>query len=161
MLLALQYTPLCYVCLKDTFYSQVLHGLLKSMKLAVTILFSEPGGTQKPDQYRSKSGRPLLQVVETCRSVVFVPNVVDAEKDFDVENPSGKLIVSEWRRRNGILDDNHSAPMNVEVDLPREAGFVSDASLLLAEKILAKVGHTGKFNRIGNNAKGTFMNANP
>ena len=39
--------------------------------------------------------------------------------------------------------------MNVEVDLPRESGFVSDASLLLAEKILVKVGHTGKFSRIG------------
>jgi len=50
---------------------------------------------------------------------------------------------------SSILDDSHSAPMNVEVDLPLESGFVSDASLLLAEKILAKVGHTGKFNRIG------------
>jgi hypothetical protein len=39
--------------------------------------------------------------------------------------------------------------MNVEVDLPRESGFVSDASILLAEKVLAKVGHTGNFNRIG------------
>ena len=56
---------------------------------------------QKPELYRSRSGRPLLQVVETCRSVVFVPPIQTNGKDSEIDSLTGKLIVSEWRRRNG------------------------------------------------------------
>jgi len=51
--------------------------------------------------------------------------------------------------RNGLIDATHSAPMNVEVELPTESGFVSDASLLLVEKLLARMGHFGRYQRIG------------
>ena len=95
-------------------------------------------GGAKTDLYRSRNGRRMLQVVETCRSVVFVPP--------KPPNP-GKLIVSEWRRRNGILDDDHS--LNVDVDVGSDVGFISDASMLVAEKILAKLGRTGKFSKLG------------
>ena len=80
----------------------------------------------------------MLQVVETCRSVVFVPPKPPSQ---------GKLIVSEWRRRNGILDDDHA--LNVDVDVADDVGYISDASMLVAEKILAKVGRTGKFSKLG------------
>jgi len=39
--------------------------------------------------------------------------------------------------------------MNIEVKLSAESGFVSDASLLLVEKLLARIGHFGRFQRIG------------
>ncbi len=58
-------------------------------------------GGNKPELYRSRSGRPLLQVVETCRSVVFVPTIPTNGKDSEIDSLTGKLIVSEWRRRNG------------------------------------------------------------
>ena len=84
------------------------------------------------------------QVVETCRSVVFVP----PKRHSDAEVDNGKLIVSEWRRRNGILDDAHA--LNVNVDVGNDVGFVSDASIIVAEKILAKIGQTGRFAKLGN-----------
>jgi hypothetical protein len=43
--------------------------------------------------------------------------------------------------------------MNVEVELDRESGYVSDASVLVAEKLLARTGRTGKFNRLGEENK--------
>ena len=64
--------------------------------------------------------------VETCRSLVR----------SETENC---VYVSEWRRKNGKIDPKHSCPMNIQVDLPKESAFVTDSSLLLAEKILSKL----------------------
>ena len=64
--------------------------------------------------------------VETCRSLVR----------SETENC---VYVSEWRRKNGKIDPTHSCPMNIQVDLPKESAFVTDSSLLLAEKILSKL----------------------
>lgn len=62
--------------------------------------------------------------VETCRSVA---------RSKEKENC---VYVSEWRRKNGKIDPTHSCPMNVQVDLPSEAAFVTDSALILAEKLL-------------------------
>ena len=62
--------------------------------------------------------------METCRSVARSPT----------ENC---VYVSEWRRKNGKIDPKHSCPMNVQVDLPKEAAFVTDSALILTEKLLA------------------------
>ena len=65
--------------------------------------------------------------VETCRSI--------ARSELDP-----KIIhVSEWRRKNGQIDPSHSCPMNVPIDLPKEAALMSDSALILAEKLLAKL----------------------
>ena len=63
--------------------------------------------------------------VETCRSIA---RCKDLEEDC--------VFVSEWRRKNGKIDPKHSCPMNVQVDLPKEAAFVTDSVLILAEKLL-------------------------
>ena len=62
--------------------------------------------------------------VETCRSVA---------RSKENENC---VFVSEWRRKNGKIDPTHSCPMNVQVELPKESAFVTDSSLILAEKLL-------------------------
>ena len=67
---------------------------------------------------------PKFFEIETCRSITK-------------SNEDKSVLVSEWRRKNGKIDPTHSCPMNVQVDLPKESAFVTDSSLILAEKVLA------------------------
>ena len=71
--------------------------------------------------------------VETCRSLVKSEN---------------EILVSEWRRKNGRIDTTHSCPMNVPIELPKESALMTDSAMILAEKILTKLGLVGKYAKL-------------
>ena len=71
--------------------------------------------------------------VETCRSLVKSEN---------------EILVSEWRRKNGRIDLTHSCPMNVPIELPKESALMTDSAMILAEKILTKLGLVGKYAKL-------------
>ena len=71
--------------------------------------------------------------VETCRSLVKSEN---------------EILVSEWRRKNGRIDPTHSCPMNVPIELPKESALMTDSAMILAEKILTRLGLIGKYAKL-------------
>ena len=60
------------------------------------------------------------------------------------------LKVTEWQRRNGaIVVDRQSTPhVRHQLELPKNSAFLTDVSLLVAEKLLATLAKVGKFAKV-------------
>ncbi len=99
-----------------------------------------------------------MNEIETVRSILSSPTEEEEEEEEsqEVEGEEGTgcasadvkdadtsrlrtVYVSEWRRRNGQVDPDHSAPMNVPIECSREFALMTDSSLILAEKLLSKL----------------------
>ena len=97
------------------------------------------------DQEKSKK---IVQEFQTCRSIVL---------DESTDDTRRFIKVAEWQRSNGklVVQKNvgsSSLPATGQtyhqLELPQNSAFLTDISLLLAEKLMARTMKTGKFDKI-------------
>ena len=94
-----------------------------------------------------EKSKKILQEFQTCRSIVL---------DETQDDTRRFIKVAEWQRNNGKLvvqknfgqDGVPSSQTYHQLELPQNSAFLTDISLLLAEKLMARTLKTGKFDKI-------------
>ena len=92
--------------------------------------------------FEQKKSKRILQEFQTCRSIVLDENQDDTRRI---------IKVAEWQRSNGKLvveGVKPSCQTYHQLELPQNSAFLTDISLLLAEKLMARTMKTGKFDKI-------------
>ena len=93
------------------------------------------------------TSKRIVQEFQTCRSIVL---------DESSDDTRRFIKVAEWQRSNGKLvvqkNNDGSLPAHGQtyhqLELPQNSAFLTDISLLLAEKLMARTMKTGKFDKI-------------
>ena len=108
----------------------------------------ENNGIPTPSSYsEQKKSKRILQEFQTCRSILLDETQDDTRRFIKVaewQRSNGKLVVQKNFGREGFP----SCQTYHQLELPQNSAFLTDISLLLAEKLMARTMKTGKFDKI-------------
>ena len=108
---------------------------------------SENDNASTPSYIEDNKSKRIVHEFQTCRSIVLDESQDDTRRFIKVaewQRNNGKLVVQKNLGRDGIP----SSQTYHQLELPQNSAFLTDISLLLAEKLMARTTKTGKFDKI-------------